>query len=86
MGENHLLCKKIYIKIMNEISLIATQKQQIVELKELIIRIELARLKDESYLTLACEALGEDVETFKKKQTAALSLRNGSKAIEKGTS
>ena len=67
MGKNHLLCKKIRIETMDEISIIATQKQQIVELKELIIRIELGRLKDESYLTLACEALGEDVETFKKK-------------------
>ena len=67
MGKNHLLCKKIYIETMDEPGLITTQKQQIVELKELIIRIELARLKDESYLRLACEALGEDVETFKKK-------------------
>ncbi len=67
MEKNHLLCKKVHIETMDEISLITTQKQQIVELKELIIRIELGRLKDESYLTLACEALGEDVETFKKK-------------------
>ena len=52
MGKNHLLCKKVHIETMDEISLIATQKQQIIELKELIIRIELGRLKDESYLNL----------------------------------
>ncbi len=29
MEKNHLLCKKVHIETMDEISLIATQKQQI---------------------------------------------------------
>jgi transposase len=67
MGKNHLLNKIVRIETMEEKDQLKSQQLQISELKEAIVQLELERLRAESYLLVACKALGTDVETFKKK-------------------
>lgn len=67
MGKNDLLCKKVRIETMEEVSQLESQAREIARLKELIVHLELERFKSEQFLSVACQDLGVEVESFKKK-------------------
>lgn len=68
MGKNELLCKRVRIETIDEMSVEKKLKARIAELEKGLVSTQLAHLSAESYLLLACEELGLSVETFKKKQ------------------
>ncbi len=70
MGKNHLLCKKVKIQTLKEMDEEKLLKQRIAELEKALAQTQMAYLKSESYLQVACQQMGIELEVFKKKQTS----------------
>jgi len=68
-GKNHLLCRVVKIQTPQEVDSEKLLKQRVAELEKALAQTQLAFLKSESYLKVACEHLGMEVDKFKKKQT-----------------
>lgn len=68
-GKNHLRSKVVRVEKPNEADRIGALKNQINDLERSLGRTQAKNLLNESYLELACEQLGQDVEEFKKKRT-----------------
>ena len=66
-GRNELLNKVVRVEKPNEQDEIRKLKQQIRHLKEVLGDKEALYALEEEYLKIACEELGTDVESFKKK-------------------
>jgi transposase-like protein len=69
-GRNELLNKVVRVEKPNEQDEIRKLKQQIRHLKEVLGDKEALYALEEEYLKIACEELGTDVESFKKKEVA----------------
>ena len=67
-GKHHLMGKKVIVMKAEEQSLEKRQSARIKELESALVRVQLEKLASESYLEIACEELGVDPETFKKKE------------------
>ena len=70
LGKNHLLCRVVKIQTPQEMDQTKLLKSRIVELEQALAQTQLECLQSESYLRLACEQLGVEIETFKKKEVS----------------
>lgn len=66
-GRNHLIPKVVRVEKPDEADQIRQLKQQIEQLQKALGRTQLEKIMEEAFLHQACEALGTDVESFKKK-------------------
>lgn len=66
-GRNHLIPKVVRVETLDEAERMRELQRRIRDLEQALGRTQLERMLDESYLRLACEALGTDVASFKKK-------------------
>ena len=71
-GRNHLCAKVIRVEKPDEKDQIRTLKKQIKQLKEALGQTQAERILNEEFLKIACEQLGQEVETFKKKADIVL--------------
>lgn len=77
LGKNHLLCRVVRIENPMEVNQIKLLKQRILELERALAQTQLECLESESYLAQACQELGLDVVSFKKKETAKSTKSSG---------
>jgi transposase len=67
MGKNHLLAKVVRVEQIGEADRIKELRLQIERLQKALGQTQAESLLNAEYLKLACERLGEEVESFKKK-------------------
>jgi transposase len=67
LGKNHLLAKEVRVETLNERDELAKLRQQVKRLEQALGQTQAENLLNQSYLQLACERLGEEVEAFRKK-------------------
>jgi transposase-like protein len=67
LGQNQLLAKVVRVQKPDEPSLVSGLRREIAQLQKALGQTQARSLLNESYLELACERLGEEVEAFKKK-------------------
>jgi len=66
-GRNHLVPKVVRVEKPDEADQIRQLKQQIEQLQKALGRTQLEKILGDAFLAEACEKMGTDVETFKKK-------------------
>ena len=66
-GRNHLCPKVVRVEKPNEKDQILQLKRQIKQLKEALGQTQAENLINQEFLKIACEQLGKDFESFKKK-------------------
>jgi|TARA_B100001964_G_C14175410_1_gene573583 transposase-like protein len=76
-GKNHLMAKVIRVQKPNEKDQIRQLKQQVAELQRALGQTQVKNVLNEEFLKIACEELGCDVETIKKKADTAQSPKPG---------
>ena len=67
LGKNHLKGKVVRVEKPNEADQIRALKRQVKELEQALGRTQADKVLHEQYLNLACEQMGEDAASFKKK-------------------
>ena len=67
LGQNQLLAKVVRVEKPDEARLVSGLRREIAQLQKALGQTQAQSLLNESYLELACERLGEQVESFKKK-------------------
>jgi transposase-like protein len=73
-GRSDLVAKQITITTMNEIDEKKALKERVRQLERALADAHMKGLLEESYLEIACERMGLDVNEFKKKHVTALSI------------
>ena len=73
-GKHHLLPKVVRVEKPNEASRIRQLQQEIRQLKQALGETQLRNVLNASYLEIACEQLGEELEAFKKKAATKRSI------------
>ena len=76
-GKNHLLPKVITVQKPNEPDQIRQLKQQVAQLQQALGQTQVQNILNEEFLKIACNELGCDVESFKKKADTRLSTEGG---------
>jgi transposase-like protein len=66
-GRNHLCAKVVRVEKPDEKKQVVELKKQIRQLKEALGQTQAEKVIGEEFLKIACEELGQDVESFKKK-------------------
>ena len=66
-GRNHLIPKVVRVEKPGEADETRRLRRQVQELEKALGRTQMEKMLGDSFLRQACEALGEDVESFKKK-------------------
>ncbi len=66
-GRNHLCAKVVRVEKPNEKDKILELKKQIRQLKEALGQTQAENVINQEFLKIACEEMGKDVESFKKK-------------------
>jgi transposase-like protein len=66
-GRNHLCAKVVRVEKPNEKNQIVELKRQIKQLKEALGQTQAENVINQEFLKIACEQMGKDVESFKKK-------------------
>lgn len=66
-GRNHLQAKVVRVEKPDEADQIRELKRQVKQLQQALGQTQAQNVLNATYLELACEQLGEDVEAFKKK-------------------
>ena len=66
-GRNHLRGKVVIVQTPNEVDQLKALRQQVAALERALGRTQAQSVMNRSYLELACEELGQDVESFTKK-------------------
>jgi transposase len=79
LGRNQLCLKVIRVEKPNEKDEIRELRNKVKELERLLGRKEAEKAISESYLEIACEDLGVDVEEFKKKASGEASIKPSEK-------
>lgn len=79
-GKNNLIPKVVRVEKPDEAEQIRELKKQIRQLQEALGKTQLENVMNESFLGIACERLGVDVEEFKKKVDTKRSTDPGSKS------
>ena len=74
-GRNHLCPKVVRVEKPNEKDQILQLKKQIKQLKEALGQTQAENVINQEFLKIACEQLGKDVESFKKKADTKLFRR-----------
>jgi len=73
-GKNHLIPKVVRVEKPDEADRIRQLRQEIRQLKQALGETQLRNVLNESFLEIACEQLGQDVEAFKKKVATKRSI------------
>ncbi len=76
-GKNHLAPKVIRVQKPNEKDQIQQLKQQVAQLQQALGQTQARSILNEEFLKIACEELGCNVETIKKKAVNAPSTKPG---------
>ena len=71
-GRNHLCAKVVRVEKPDEKDQIRMLKKQVKQLKEALGQTQAEKILSEEFLNIACEQLGQEVETFKKKADTIL--------------
>ena len=66
-GDPRLMSTKIVVMKVNEKTQQEQQAARIKELEKALVNLQLKHLEAEAFLAVACDRLGEDRESFKKK-------------------
>ena len=66
-GRNHLCAKVVHVEKPNEKDKILELKKQIKQLKEALGQTQAENILNQEFLKIACEEMGQDIESFKKK-------------------
>ncbi len=66
-GKNHLCPKVIRVEKPNEKDQLRQLKKQIKQLKEVLGQTQAENVINQEFLKIACEEMGQDVDSFKKK-------------------
>ena len=74
-GKNHLCAKVVHVEKPDEKSKILELKKQIRQLKEALGQTQAENVLNQEFLKIACEEMGQDIESFKKKAGIELSTR-----------
>jgi transposase len=74
-GRNHLCAKVVRVEKPDEKSKILELKKQIKQLKEALGQTHAESILNLEFLKIACEEMGQDLESFKKKAGIELSTR-----------
>ena len=74
-GRNHLCAKVVHVEKPDEKSKILKLKKQIRQLKEALGQTQAENILNQEFLKIACEEMGQDIESFKKKAGTELSTR-----------
>ena len=74
-GRNHLCPKVVRVEKPNEKDQILQLKRQIKQLKEALGQTQAENVINQEFLKIACEEMGQDVESFKKKVGTELFTR-----------
>jgi len=75
-GKNHLCPKLVRIEMPHEKDQIKELKKQIKQLTEALGHTQAENVLNKTFLKIACEKLGEDVDEFKKKADSTLSEKS----------
>ena len=67
LGRNHLIPKVVRVEKPDEADHIRQLKKQIQRLEQVLGKTQMENVINESFLRVACEQLGVDLEEFKKK-------------------
>jgi transposase len=67
LGKNHLLAKVVRVEKVGEADQMLQLRRQIERLQKALGQTQAENLLNGEYLKLACEQMGEEVESFKKK-------------------
>lgn len=67
LGKSHLLAKVVRVEAVDEGDRIAALRRQVERLQKALGQTQAESLLKDEYLKLACERLGEEVDSFKKK-------------------
>lgn len=67
LGKNHLLAKVVRVEKPDEAGRVLGLRREIAQLQKALGQTQAQSLLNESYLELACQRLGLEVEAFKKK-------------------
>lgn len=78
-GREDLLPRKVTISTVEETEENKRLKQRVSQLEKALADSCMKGLLDQSFLEIACERMGVDVEEFKKKHVTALSAKPGRK-------
>jgi transposase-like protein len=73
-GKNDLRAKVVRVAKPDEADRIRELKRQVSDLQRALGQTQAEKVLNEEYLKLACERLGQDVETFKKKSAGRPSM------------
>jgi transposase-like protein len=74
-GRNHLCAKVVHVEKPNEKDKILELKKQIKQLKEALGQTQAENILNQEFLKIACEEIGQDIDTFKKKAGTELFTR-----------
>lgn len=74
LGRNHLQAKVVRVERPDEVDQMRQLKQRIAELERALGRTAAENVLHAEYLKQACDTLGEDVESFKKKSAGGPSM------------
>lgn len=80
LGRNHLMPKVVRVEKPEEANQIVELKKQVRQLQQALGQTQLKSVLNETLLEMACQELGMDVETFKKKVDTKRSSGPGGKA------
>jgi transposase-like protein len=67
LGRNHLIPKVVRVEKPDEANQVAALKKEIRELHRALGQTQMQNVMNQTFLEIACEKLGEDVDAFKKK-------------------
>ena len=67
LGRNHLLAKVVHVESIGEVDQVAALRRQVERLQKALGQTQAESLLNAEYLKLACQRMGEEVESFKKK-------------------
>ncbi len=74
-GRNHLCAKVVHVEKPNEKDKILELKKQIKQLKEALGQTQAENILNQEFLKIACEEMGQDINSFKKKAGSELFTR-----------
>jgi len=74
LGKNHLLAKVVRVEKIGEADQLLELRRQVERLHKALGQTQAESLLNAEYLKLACQRLGEEVESFKKKSDGKPSI------------
>jgi transposase-like protein len=77
LGKSHLMAKVVRVEKPDEADQVAELQKQVRQLQQALGQTQLKNVMNETFLEMACEQLGVEVEAFKKKVDTKRSVAPG---------